>query len=94
MRDQQSSMPSPRVCTSPARTRVANGEAGLASFGFAGCDGDDSGEGMTQFQPVERPHEDGLRRRGAGFPKRMQYRPGLLHAFVTHTGLIANPRSK
>jgi hypothetical protein len=24
----------------------------------------------------------------------MQYRPGLLDAFVTHTGLIANPRSK
>jgi len=26
--------------------------------------------------------------------KQMQYRPGLLDAFVTHTGLIANPRSK
>jgi putative transposase len=26
--------------------------------------------------------------------KQMQYRPGLLDAFVTHAGLIANPRSK
>jgi hypothetical protein len=26
--------------------------------------------------------------------EQMQYRPGLLDAFVTHTGLIANPRSK
>jgi transposase len=26
--------------------------------------------------------------------KQMQYRPGLLDAFVTHTGLIANPGSK
>jgi hypothetical protein len=26
--------------------------------------------------------------------KQMQYRPGLLDAFATHTGLIANPRSK
>ena len=25
--------------------------------------------------------------------RQMQYRPGLLDAFVTHTGLIANPRS-
>jgi hypothetical protein len=69
MRDQQSSMPSPRVCTSPARNRVAHGEAGLASFGFAGCDGDDSGDGITQFQLVERPHEGDLRRRGAGSPQ-------------------------
>jgi hypothetical protein len=26
--------------------------------------------------------------------RQMQYRLGLLDAFVTHTGLIANPRSK
>ena len=26
--------------------------------------------------------------------KQMQYRPGLLGAFVTRTGLIASPRSK
>jgi hypothetical protein len=68
MRDQQPTTSSPRVCTSPARNRLAHGEAGLASFGFAGCDGDDSGEGVTQFQLVERPHESDLRRRGAGFP--------------------------
>jgi transposase len=26
--------------------------------------------------------------------RQMQYRPGLLDAFVTHTGLIADPRTK
>lgn len=51
------------------------------------------GGGLT---PAARARREQVRLEAAGLFAAgvMQYRPGLLDAFVTHTGLIANPRSK